>query len=436
MLPNTRYKRLPHHKYDVNGFGLLKMTALYGANAAGKSNLVKAMSLLKEIVEVSKIPPRFSDLQFKFRDEKYEDQILAVEFFQEEIPFYYALKINKGIIKTEELYISGLGKNEDKLIFERNTNEEGKTALQFLPEFENDAESQVLKRVIQKNLAKPNQPIFKLLTTLNSDFLNDVNVALDWFEYTLQFFFMPNHPVLAHLMDSDHAYKIYAEYLINSFHLGIDDIKTEKITLKEFVKEKGYNEQEIIEDVEKNPQDVLVLDFDNSDNVAVVKEDEQYYVKKLKLEHSGKNNRKATFDISEESDGTVRLLDYVPILHDIFFRDRIFIIDEIENSLHPLIIKELIRNFSKEENTFGQLIFTTHESNLLDQDIFRQDEIWFAEKDKDGCTDLYSLSDYKEHNTIDIRKGYLMGRYGAIPFLGNLKDLNWHTYDTSETQTV
>jgi len=129
------------------------------------------------------------------------------------------------------------------------------------------------------------------------------------------------------------------------------------------------------------------------------------------------------------------LLDFVSHFYDIIFEGKTIIIDEIEKSLHPLIIKELIRKFSHEKNTNGQLIFTTHESNLLDQDIFRQDEIWFAEKDKDGCTDLYSLSDYKEHNTIDIRKGYLMGRYGAIPFLGNLKDLNWHAYDT-EKQTV
>jgi len=80
------------------------------------------------------------------------------------------------------------------------------------------------------------------------------------------------------------------------------------------------------------------------------------------------------------------------------------------------------------EETKGQLIFTTHESNLLDQKIFRQDEIWFAEKDKNGSTDLYSLSEFKEHKTIDIRKGYLNGRYGSIPFLANLKDLNWHEY--------
>ena len=80
----------------------------------------------------------------------------------------------------------------------------------------------------------------------------------------------------------------------------------------------------------------------------------------------------------------------------------------------------------------GQLIFTTHESNLLDQEIFRQDEIWFTEKDSNGATDLYSLSDFKEHKTIDIRKGYLNGRYGSIPFLANLTDLNWHDYDTHE----
>jgi len=187
----------------VNGFGLLKMTALYGANAAGKSNLVKAISLLKDIVIMSKLPPGFSDTQFKFRDEKYEDQILAVEFFQNEIPFYYALKINKGIIKTEELYISGLGKEDDKLIFERNTNDEGKTSLQFLPEFENDAESQVLKRVIEKNLAKPNESIFYLLSDMDNPFLKTINVAFDWFGEVLLFEEISGQGILAQMVDMD-----------------------------------------------------------------------------------------------------------------------------------------------------------------------------------------------------------------------------------------
>ncbi|MNR06571.1 hypothetical protein D3C85_1226450 [compost metagenome] len=82
------------------------------------------------------------------------------------------------------------------------------------------------------------------------------------------------------------------------------------------------------------------------------------------------------------------------------------------------------------EDTKGQLIFTTHESNLLDLEIFRQDEIWFSEKNKNtGSTQLYSLSDFKPRYDLDIRKGYLKGRFGAIPFLANLEDLKWMTKD-------
>jgi len=103
----------------------------------------------------------------------------------------------------------------------------------------------------------------------------------------------------------------------------------------------------------------------------------------------------------------------------------VVVIDEIECNIHPMLIKELIAKFSFDESTQGQLIFSTHETSLLDQDIFRPDEIWFTEKKADGCTDLYSLSAFHVHHTIDIRRGYFAGRYGAIPFLGNLRDLNW-----------
>ncbi|MBK6622688.1 MAG: ATP-binding protein [Saprospirales bacterium] len=123
-----------------------------------------------------------------------------------------------------------------------------------------------------------------------------------------------------------------------------------------------------------------------------------------------------------------RLLDYLPALYSVIHSPKVYLIDEIERSIHPLLIKELARKFSHNESTSGQLIFTTHESILLDQDIFRPDEIWFAEKKKDGATEIHALSEFKEHHTIDIRKGYLNGRYGAIPFLGNLKDLKWEEY--------
>ena len=100
--------------------------------------------------------------------------------------------------------------------------------------------------------------------------------------------------------------------------------------------------------------------------------------------------------------------------------------------VHVNLLKELIAKFSRDNNTKGQLIFTTHESNLLDQDILRQDEIWFAEKNATGETGFYPLSDYDIRSDLDIRKGYLNGRFGAIPFLANLHDLNWDKYGTEQ----
>lgn len=100
-------------------------------------------------------------------------------------------------------------------------------------------------------------------------------------------------------------------------------------------------------------------------------------------------------------------------------------IDEIDQSLHPVLLYSLVSKIMDDETTKGQFIFTTHEANLLDLKIFRQDEIWFAEKDKKtSANQLYSLSEFKPRNDLDIRKGYLNGRFGAIPFLAHLEDLN------------
>jgi uncharacterized protein len=158
-----------------------------------------------------------------------------------------------------------------------------------------------------------------------------------------------------------------------------------------------------------------------------VLEDGKVWAKRLCFRHE-EDMGSTKFSNWEESDGTNRLLDYLPILYEAINSKKVYLIDEIERSIHPLLIKELVKKFSDDTETKGQLIFTTHESNLLDQEIFRPDEIWFTEKNRQGATELYPLSEFKEHHTIDIRKGYLNGRYGGIPFLGNLKDLNWDKY--------
>jgi len=432
MLPMPRLRTLKEHKYNFNNFEILKLSSIYGANGAGKSNLIKSLSTLQQLVLKEEIPTSFSEQEFKFKkDDEKKAQIFIIEFYQENQAYLYGLEILNNTVITEELYFSGLGKIDDKLLFERKTDEKTKKTVITSDLLEMDNESRTLKKVIEKNLVKYNKSIFKLLTTLDNPNLKEISNALKWFEDTLQIVTPDAKPsALAHKIDIDKNFKVYTEDLMKSFHIGIDSIKTNNKTIEEFFGEDDITQiKELKQKIEDSPKKMISLVNNNSEEIVIVKDNNNFYVKELQIEHSGKDNIKKMFDLNEESDGTVRLLDFTPAFQDLASNKRVYLIDEIERSIHPLLIKELIRKFSQDNKSMGQLIFTTHESNLLDQSIFRQDEIWFAEKDKNGCTDLYSLSDYKEHNTIDIRKGYLTGRYGSIPFLGNLRDLNWHNYD-------
>ena len=435
MLPYARLGTLRFHRYDIQGFEILKMAAIYGANGAGKSNLIKALVFLQELVLEEEIPSRFKESHFKFNLlNSSRSQVFAIEFFQDGIPFYYGVEIYRGFIKTEELYKSGLGKKKDELIFERATNEQGITTIKFLDAFEADAKSQLLKSILIEEFVKPNKSILKILSNRDNKFIKDIKRVFNWFSETLHIITPESKPrALAHRIDRDSRFKMFAEDLMCSFNLGISSLSSEKKGIKDFFGEDNENELDLIlKELEDSPKKMIGLRSHRGDELIIVKEDGNVWVKRLKVGHLGKNNQSVLFNLEEESDGTIRLLDFLPAFMNLISTNSVFIIDEIERSIHPLLIKELVNKFSLDENTKGQLIFTTHESNLLDQKIFRQDEIWFVEKDKSGATDLYSLSEFKEHKTIDIRKGYLNGRYGSIPFLANLKDLNWHEYVTHQ----
>lgn len=432
MLPAPRYTRLSEHKYNLNGFEVLKMASIYGANAAGKSNVIKALSLLQMIIVEEELPIRIKESQFKFMaSAESTPQVLSVEFFQAGKAFLYAIEITNGIISTEELYLSGLGKVEDSLLFERKTTAKGECVLRLMDGFEQDAESMVLKRVIEKNLAKPDKPILKLLSSLDNAFLDDIKIAIQWFTETLVIITPDAKPnALVRVLDMDADFKKYAEDVMRSLDVGITNLRIEKKGLRNFFGEGDEQKLDfLIAEIEKSPQKMVFSRIARGEEVMILKEEGDYFVKQLKLTHLGSDDASILFDLDEESDGTIRLLDFIPAFRDLVTQPKVYVIDEMERSIHPLLIKELVKKFSLDDNTLGQLVFTTHEANLLDQDIFRQDEIWFVEKNKQGSTELYSLSDFKEHNTIDIRKGYLNGRYGSIPFLANLHHLNWHSHD-------
>ena len=125
-------------------------------------------------------------------------------------------------------------------------------------------------------------------------------------------------------------------------------------------------------------------------------------------------------NLINESSGTQILFSFAPILKDVFENGKVLVIDEIERSLHPSLVEMIIKFFHNSEINKGnaQLIFNTHDTNLLSLEIFRRDQIWFAEKNPEkGATDLYPLDDFPVRKTENIQKGYLNGRYGAMPFV-------------------
>ena len=208
--------------------------------------------------------------------------------------------------------------------------------------------------------------------------------------------------------------------LLRSFDTGISSLRTKTIAVEEMKKSLPAEVTEkIFADIKKkfhssnNLSNVHILWRTNEGFYNInVKENSEPEITTLVLEH-GKSEFE--FEFGEESDGTKRLIDLVDML--ITKRDdTVFIIDELERSLHPKLTERFLKLFvDAHTNERMQLMFTTHEAAIMDQDLFRRDEIWFVERDASGASSIYSLDRFKERYDRKLSKAYLEGRYGAIP---------------------
>jgi AAA15 family ATPase/GTPase len=428
MLPG-RFNRMPYHVYNGE-VGLLKLNAMYGANGAGKSNLIKSLALLKTFVETGNLPIDLYVETFKFDIEsRTKDVYLGVEFIKEDIPYYYGITLNQGVIIEEELQISGLGKKDDYTLFIRTDKvEKEQLDLSFAKEVMDNNESSIFPLFLKNEVLKRNQPVLFHMASRKNEVFDPFKKALQWFTHDLIPIMPDARPsgLILHL-EEDTGFYQFATNVMQAFNTGIKSIEVDTIPIEDFLGEDDKQQAEkITAELKANPGKIKPL-ITAQEEILFVLRNGKAMAKRLYFLHDT-DGGEAKFSAAEESDGTRRLLDYLPAFYAAIKAKRVYLVDEIERSIHPLLIKELINKFSHDVHTQGQLIFSTHESNLLDQDIFRPDEIWFAEKNKEGATEVYALSEFKEHHTIDIRKGYLNGRYGGIPFLGNLKDLNWEKY--------
>ncbi len=419
--PSSKTHSHENHKISCGHATALRMSAIYGANGAGKSNLLQALNLLQMLVKAETVQKIdfYDNPTFRLDSQCLNKPSgLAVEFCNNGNVFYYHIEFTPKEILLEELLLSKKSKDID--IFVRkgtdiviNADHVAKgITVQFL-----DA----LNRLVRPDMI--------LLSFLGKYYSNESPLVVDayqWFTKNLQLV-LPNtfHAFVPHMMDTNTTFSELVNTTLPELKTGIDKL----VVKKELIGEedvKGDRLMRLVKQAKEHPgEPQTTRNRYTDDAVNVIYEDGNIYMKTLVAIHKNLDGSDVEMSLHDESDGTRRLIEYMPLLYAIIQKDMVYVVDEIERSIHPIMIKDIIRKLSMSETAKGQLIFTTHESALLDQNILRPDEIWFAQKDAEQATQLYPLSDFNVHKTANIENGYLNGRYGGIPFLSNLKDLHW-----------
>lgn len=387
-----------------NRLRLLKSAAVYGANAAGKSNFIKAISFMSYLVSYGpKMSQKDKIPDFSFRlDRKDENKpsFFEVTFLKNDKRFRYGFELKENKIISEWLFYTPTIR--EAVLFTRDT----KDGIVIGPSFK---EARGLE-----TKPKDNQLFLNVVAGYNNESSISEEV-IDWFRRldvtvgpTLTRMFLGK---TLHLLE--HHGEVYRQKM-RDFLKKLD-------VLEDFdVKHSGRIDQ-FPDDMPEEVRAYLKSD-----------EDEPVIIVKRKIYEKGKAVGFQEFDlIDDESEGTQKLFTLAGFFLDTLEHGGTLVVDELESNLHPLITRKVIELFNSEtDNPKGaQLIFATHDTNLLSNKLFRRDQVWFVEKSKQGSSCLFSLAEYKDSEDRKTRKDasfgkdYILGKYGAIPFLGNFDDL-------------
>lgn len=401
---------------------VLRTAVLYGANGAGKSNLYKALQYLKAVA----LEPRSKDSgtgrePFRFSGSSDDPSNFDLQFVVAGKLYRFGFKVDDERI-TEEWLCQVVG-NRQKQLFERTNDKNGKVVV--------DAEG--LKSAGEKvaalaTVGGPQNQSF--LATLNAtldagDFGEELRRILAWFKESLNLI-GPAESVRAtgHLLDQDSDFLSFAGSFLNSTSTGVDRLEVLKEEIPESEARALLRYRLVSRALRDSADGAVRIRLGDDDLLVERQSGNRVYRIAIQAVHEHEPGKVVRLELSDESDGTRRLLNLLSALHRPRTTAAVYVIDEIDRSLHPMLVREFLEFFLKSrDGGLGQIIVTTHESNLLDQDLLRRDEIWFAEKDQTAATRLYSLADFKVRNDLEIRKHYLQGRFGAVPFLGNLDNL-------------
>lgn len=422
-LAASKTKSLPSHVLDISSeISVLRGAAIYGANAAGKSNFIKAIDFARKLVLSSENIEKHNLGAFQNKFCKGKKSRFSFDFKLGDVIYEYGFEITSSEVIAEWLRSTNLNGKREKTLFERD-HQEIASDKEIAAIVKKDKGADFYKYV--KKAISPNQLFLNRLANDNVKFASDV---LDWFK-KIAFVRVFNHSIFFKKKELSE----FATKLLKKIDRQIDEVSFDKaisidkpseIGLPQEASEGVFNH--LLELYKAKKKEISVQIKDPKNNKKIYLSIDEKGIKQFEILVIRKNKE---FSLDQESDGIRRIFDLIPMLFAANSKNSekldsqsIFIVDEIEKSLHPFIAKEVVSMFLE----FGtdcesQLIFTTHDTNLLDLELMRKDEIWFAEKDKNLNTKFTSLAEFKNiREDLVVSKGYLQGRFGAIPFIGKV----------------
>lgn len=416
----------------TEGHSLIPIAAIYGANAAGKSNFIKAISFVKKLVlegtQSSQIIPVYP---FKLDNYYQKPSKFELIFTYQDIQYSYGFRLNSKQIIEEWLYGTPLAQEEEIMYFERETetSKDQQTTVEYGLFFqENNKDRLPFLNFIAEG-TRPNQ---LLLTEAIDRNVKELLPVFNWFKTRLNVITAESDFAgLEIMIDNDEIFTDFLDQFLKSAGAGIDSIVTEKVELdfeRHFPEIPKFIRDDIRQDLENLDHNSVIIVKNSEKRHLMLSKNEKniLFITDLKIKHRGENNNLVDFSLEEESDGTQRLINLIPSLFALQRdADQVVFIDELDRRLHPLLTQRFIEAFLRLRNPKNQLIFTTHDTNLLDLQLLRRDEIWFVEKNHQGVSTAYSLVEFKMRSDLKIEKGYLNGRFGSIPFFGDLESLGW-----------
>ncbi len=378
-----------------------KARIIYGANASGKSSFIRAMLFVSTFVANSntmleKMPIRVTP--FKFCNDCFKSPTeFAITFIKDGIKYAYCFSCNKEKVIDERLDIYYTAK-PTMIFYRTNTNN-----------YDFNKDSKLLNELKDRNLE--NKLFLVTAASWNYEkikpvvdyLLNTIMVAIDidmlW-KINLDRIYTNNEI---------EEYKAFCLKILNNADISISDLR---VNSKKF--------KDVRKDIEIIKELLRVATKGNEKAILNVENSNVYDFITFHEVKSGKESNRYSLNLAEESFGTVQMFMYSALLYYVFKEGKVLFIDEIDKSLHPLMVEYLVKMFfDKNINTGNaQLIANTHDTNLLNLDIFRRDDVWFTERDyESGKTEMYSLADFSPRKSENIEKAYLLGRFGAIPFI-------------------